>query len=331
MAIRIRRREFIGALGGGAATAWPLAVRAQQTMPVLGFLHQGSAHQFESLTAAFRKGLNKSGYVEDQNLLIEYRWAEGHYDQLPQLAADLVHRKVSVIASVYAVACLAAKAATSTIPIVFLTGADPVREGLVLSLNRPGGNVTGLTFFAVLLAAKRLSLFNDLLPTVKTFALLINSANPIVSKSYLQDTQAAARSLGLQIIVVPASSEHDIDNGFRTIVEQRIAALIVAPDAFLVSRQDQIIALAAYHAIPTMYAQPDAVVAGGLVSYATDVVGAYRELGIYAGRLLKGEKASDLPVGQSTKFELVVNLKTAKALGLTVPQDVLSIADVVIE
>jgi putative ABC transport system substrate-binding protein len=326
----MRRRNFITLLGGAAA-AWPLAAHAQQMMPIVGFLHQGQAKQAESFAAAFREGLNKSGYIEGQNVTIEYRWAEGDYDRLRQMAADLVHRKVSVIASVFSVACLAAKAATSTIPIVFATGTDPIREGLVPALNRPGGNVTGVTFFVALLGAKRLSLLHDVLPAAKTIALLINPTNHVVSENYLKDTQTAARTLGLQIIVVPASSEHEIDNGFHTMAEQRIDALMISPDAFLLSRQDQIVALAARHAIPTMYLQRRNVVAGGLMSYSGDLAGAHRELGIYTGRILKGEKPADIPVAQSTKFEFVLNLKTAKTLGLTIPPDVLSIADEAIE
>jgi putative ABC transport system substrate-binding protein len=325
----MRRRDF-NTLYCGAA-AWPLAARAQQTMPVVGFLHQGSAKQYETFAAAFREGLNKSGYVEGRNVAIQYRWAEGHYDQLPQMAADLVRRKVSVIASAYAVAGVAAKVATSTIPIIFVTGTDPIRDGLVPALNRPGGNVTGVTFFSALLGAKRLGLLHDLLPAASTLALLINPANRMVSESYLKDVQSAARPLGLRIIVVPASSEQEIEVGFRTMVEQRIDALMISADAFLVTRQDQIIALAARHAIPTMYTQRENVVAGGLMSYATDIAGAYRELGIYLGRILKGEKPSELPVAQSTKFEFVLNLKTATTLGLTIPPGLLAIADEVIE
>ena len=326
----MKRREFITLLGG-AAVAWPLAARAQQIVPILGFLHQGSPDQFEYLTAGFRKGLKQSGYVDGENLLIEYRWAEGHYDRLAELASDLVRRKVSVIVSVYALAGFAAKDATSTIPIVFLTGADPVRERLVSALNRPGANVTGVTYFGVLLGAKRLSLLHDLLPRATRFALLINPSNRVATENYVEGTEEAANKLGLQIVIVSASSEREIDERFATIAEQRIDALIFAPDAFLVSRQHQIVSLAARHAIPTMYSEPEAVLAGGLVSYGADVGSAYREVGLYAARILKGEKPSDLPVVQSTKFQLVLNLKTAKALGLTIPQDVLSIADEVIE
>jgi putative tryptophan/tyrosine transport system substrate-binding protein len=325
----MRRREFITLLGG--TLAWPLAARAQQTFPILGYLHQGSDNLPEPVATAFHKGLKKSGYVEGQNLIIEYRWAEGRYDQLSQLAADLVRRKVSVIASAYAPAALAAKAVTSTIPIIFVTSTDPVRDGLVPALNRPNENVTGVTFFAVLLAAKRLGLLHDLLPTVRSFALLNNPTNRIVSENYLKDTLEAARKFGLEIVNVPASSEREIDNGFRTMVEHRIDGLIVVPEAFLNSRTDQIVALAARHAVPTMYPWREDVVAGGLMSYATDVADAFHEWGIYVGRVLKGEKIANLPVVQSTKFRFVLNLKTAKALGLTIPPDVLSIADEVIE
>ena len=327
----MRRRDFITLLGSAAA-AWPLTARAQQpTMPVVGFLNQGSPKSDANFAAIFRKALRELGYVEGQNVAIEYRWAEGRYDQLPELATELVRRKVSVIAAAYAAATLAAKAATSVIPIVFLTGTDPVRSGLVPSLNRPGGNVTGVAIFNVLTGAKRLGLLHDLLPAARTFAVLMNPANPLVSEPYLKDVQTAARTLGLQIVVLPASTDREIDNGFATLVDQRIEALMVATDAFLSSRQDHILALAARHAIPAIYDRRETVVAGGLMSYGTDFADTYRQHGVYVARILKGEKPADLPVQQPTKFMFVLNLKTAKTLGVTIPPDVLSIADEVIE
>ncbi len=325
----MNRRKFITLLCG--EVVWPLTARAQQMMPVVGFLHQGSASQNEPFIAAFRQGLGKLGYVEGRNVKIEYRWADGHYDRLQHFAADLVDRKASVIASAYAVACAAAKAATSIIPIVFVTGTDPVADGLVPALNRPGGNVTGISYFATVLGSKRLDLLHDLIPKAINFALLYNPTNRMVSEDYLEETQTAAHALRLQIVVVPASSEPEIDNAFRILVEQRIAALMIAPDAFLTGRQDQIVALAARHAIPTIYTQRENVVVGGLMSYAADIAGSYQEFGAYVGRILKGEKAADLPIVRSSKFEFVLNLRTAKALGLTIPPDVLSIADEVIE
>jgi putative ABC transport system substrate-binding protein len=301
-------------------------------MPLVGYLYQGSANPFgQQFAADFRRGLNKVGWVEDQNVQIEYRWADNRLDQLPALAVDLVRRDASVIAAAYSPAAIAAKAATSAIPIVFLTGTDPIRDGLVTALNRPGGNVTGMAFSAVLLGAKRLGLLHDLLPAATTFALFFNPTNRLASESYLEATQTAAHSLGLQLVVLPASSEREISNGFTKMVEQRIAGLIVPADTLFGSRQDQIVGLAARHSIPTMYFQREAAVAGGLTSYGTNFSDAFREVGMYAGRMLKGERAADLPVIQPAKFEFVINLKTATTLGLTIPPDVLSIADEVIE
>jgi ABC-type uncharacterized transport system substrate-binding protein len=326
----MQRREFLGALGG-AAVAWPLAARSQQpAMPAIGFLNQGLAKPGAYLAAAFRKGLNEVGYVEGQNLAIEYRWAEGDYSQLPALAADLVNRKVAGLAVAFLPAALAAKAATSTIPICFVTGVDPVKEGLVASLNRPGSNVTGVAFFSSVVVAKRLGLLHDLLPAAGIFAVLVNPANPsaeVVSR----DLQAAARTLGKQIIVLAASTQHELDGRLTTLVQQRVDALIVAPDAFFDSQRDRIVGLVARHAIPTIYERRETAVAGGLMSYGANVADAFHQAGIYTGRILKGEKPADLPVMQPTRLEFVINLTTAKTLGLTIPPGLLAIADEVIE
>jgi putative ABC transport system substrate-binding protein len=325
----MKRREFITLLG--SAAAWPFAVRAQQPMPVVGFLHQASAAPDKAFTTAFRDGLSTLGYVEGKNVIVEHRWAEGQYERLPQLAADLVSRKVSLIASAYTIAAVAAKAATSTIPILFVTGTDPIQDGLVSSLATPHGNVTGIALLNASLGAKRLGLLRDVLPAATTFALLINPTNRPVSESYVKDNQAAASVLGVQLVVLPAGSEREIEQAFAMIIEQRIGALIVATDAFLNSRQDQIIGLAARYIIPTLYGRRETVLAGGLMSYGTDLTNGYHEAGIYAGRILNGAKPSDLPVLQPTKFQFVLNLKTAAALGLRIPPDVLSVADEVIE
>jgi putative ABC transport system substrate-binding protein len=315
----------------GGAVAWPLAARAQQpSMPVIGFLNQGSAGPSAYLAAAFRRALSEVGYVDGQNVAIEYRWAESQYNQLPELAADLVNRKVAVLAAAFLPAALAAKAGTATIPICFITGADPVQQGLVASLNRPGGNVTGVDFFSAVVGAKRLGLLYELLPAANTFAVLVNPTNSN-AEAISRDLMAAARALGKQLLVLPASTQHEIDRQFAVFVQQRADALIVSPDAFFDSQRDHIVALVARHAMPATYERRESAIAGGLMSYGASVADAYHQAGIYCGRLLKGEKPADLPVMQPTRLEFVINLKTAKTLGLTFPPGLLAIADEVIE
>jgi putative tryptophan/tyrosine transport system substrate-binding protein len=324
----LRRRDFVTLLGGAAI--WPMETRAQQPLPVIGFLNQGSATQ-TGYAAAFRKGLSEAGYVERQNAMIEYRWAEGHYDRLPQLAADLASRKVAVIVAAFTAAALAAKAATAAIPICFITGADPVKEGLVASLNRPGGNLTGVAYFNVLVGAKRLGLLRELAPNISSFALLINPTNPLVAENFSRDVQAAGSTIGQQVLVLTASTEAEIDGAFAILAQRRIGALVVSPDAFFFSQRDKIVELAAQHAIPAIYDDRPTVVAGGLMSYGARLADAYQQVGIYTGSILKGEKPADLPVIQPTRFEFIINLKTAKTLGLTFPPGLLAIADEVIE
>jgi putative ABC transport system substrate-binding protein len=327
----MKRRELIGGLAG-AAIAFPLAARAQQPqLPLIGFLHSGSPGPFAHLVAAFREGLREAGYVEGQNVAIEFRWAEGHYDLLPEMAADLVRRQVAVIVSGGGLpVALAAKSMTRAIPIVFNGGGDPVGLGLVASLNRPGGNVTGVNVFAVALGAKRLGLLRDIVPNATLIAVLLNTNNPNTA-SQLTDIQEAARGLGQPIHFAKATTERDVDAAFASFADFRPDAMLVAADPFLYSRRNQIVRLAARQALPALYEQREFVLAGGLASYGTSLAYGYRQVGLYAGRILNGEKPADLPVVQSTKFELVINLRTAKALGLSVPSPLLSQADEVIE
>jgi putative tryptophan/tyrosine transport system substrate-binding protein len=326
----MRRREFITLLGGAAA--WPLAVRAQQAaMPVVAFLGSGSSDVvMAARLRAFRQSLKDVGYVEGENVAIEFRWAQGQYDQLPALAAELVRRGVAIVVTTGLGSALAAKAATTTIPLIFLGADNPVQFGLVASLNRPGGNATGLNLLTSELTAKRLELVRQLVSPAAMVAVLVNPNSPEVAPQ-LADVQSASRAMGQPILILNASNESDFDTAFASLVQHRADALLVTNDAFLFNRRDQIAALATRNAVPTIYDRREYADAGGLISYGPNYVDAYRQAGIYAGRILKGEKPGDLPVMQSTKFELVINLKAAKALGLELPPTLLALADEVIE
>jgi putative ABC transport system substrate-binding protein len=328
----MRRREFMTLLGGVAAT-WPLAARAQQpAMPAIGFLHPTSPDSLVDRLRAFRQGLKDTGYVEGENVAIDYRWAENQIDRLPVLAADLVRRRVAVIAVTgNTAAVLAAKAATTTIPIVFAVTDDPVKLGLVASLARPAGNLTGINFLNTELTAKRLELLRELVPGATRVAALVNPANAIAAETTVRDVQAAARTMGLQIQVLNASTSREIDAAFASLARERPDALFVAGDAFLNSRRVQLVQLAARHAIATTYAGRDYSEIGGLISYGSNTTDVYRQIGVYTGRILKGAKPADLPVVQSSKFDLVINAQTARMLGLTVPPSLLATADEVIE
>ena len=326
----MRRREFIKLVCGSAAT-WPLAARAQQSaIPVVGFLHSGLQAQSDQVSG-FRKGLNEAGFVEGQNIEIEKRFAEGHYDRLPALAVDLVKRQVAVLAVGGGVhAALAAKASTAKIPVVFAIGSDPVQFGLVHSLNRPGANITGISFFAAQLEAKRLGLLSEIVPTARTFGALVNPTNDN-SENQLKDIAQGGRAVNRAIAIQRASNERDIEAAFASFAEQRVNALLVASDPYYNGERTKIVALAARYNLPAIYEWREFAEAGGLASYGTNLSDAYRLAGIYVGRILKGEKPADLPILQTTKFEFLLNLKTAKTLGLTVPPGPLSAVDAVIE
>ena len=325
----MRRRDFIKVIAG-SAIAWPLSARAQQpTMPVIGFMNAASAKSYARHLSAFLKGLGETGYVDGQNVAIEYRWAEGENDRLPAMADDLVHRQVAVIAATSAPAALAAKAATTTIPIVFETGGDPVRLGLVPSLSRPGG--TGVTQTNMETAPKRLQLLHELVPTARVMALLVNPTDPALAETTTKDVQAAARALGLELHVLTATTERDLDGVFAKLTQLRAGGLVIGSGAFFTSRSEQLAALTVGRAVPAVHDKREFAVAGGLVGYGGDITESYRLAGVYTGRVLKGDKPADLPVQQVTKVEMTINLKTAKALGLNIPEPMIGRADEVIE
>jgi putative ABC transport system substrate-binding protein len=326
----VRRREFI-ALLGGAAAVWPVRAFAQQAMPVIGFLSGASAWEFAHMAETFRQGLGDTGFVVGRNVLVEYRWAEGRYDRVPTLVGDLIRRGVAIIAATGGVSSvLAAKAATTTIPIVFANGSDPVKFGVVERLNRPGGNITGATFFNNALGPKRLQVLRDVAPKAAVIALLVNPTNPNTDFD-ASEIETAARSVGVRILRVNAGSEREFDRAFATMREQGVGALIVNSDAFFYARRDQLIELATRLAVPAIFELREWAAAGGLMSYGASIAEAYRKAGVYVGRILRGEAPGDLPIQQATRFELVINLKTAKALGLAIPPPMLALADEVIE
>ena len=327
----MRRREFITFVGGAAAT-WPLAARAQQpAMPVIGFLNAASPQNYTRPLSSFLKGLSETGYVEGHNVAIEYRWANDQYDRLAALATDLVHRQVSVIAATTTPAALAAKAATRTVPIVFETAGDPVQLGLVASLARPGGNVTGVTQLTVGLVPKELQLLHELLPTARVMALLVNPTNRSVTETETKELLSAAQTLGLELHVLNASTERDFDVVLAKIIQLQAGGLVIATDVLFTSHSERLAVLAARHAIPAVYKGREFAAAGGLMSYGSDIANSYHLAGVYTGRILKGNKPADLPVQQATKVELIINLKTAKALGINVPNTLIGRADEVIE
>ncbi len=329
----MQRREFITLLAG--MVAWPLAAQAQTqqpAMPVIGYLGSSSPDLYADRLRAFRQGLNETGYVESRNVAIEFRWAEGRFDRMPAMLADLVHRRVAVIVVAGSTpGALAAKTATAAIPIVFSVGGDPIQEGLVVSLNRPGGNLTGVTIMNVELMPKRLELLHAIVPTATIVGLLVNPTSPNIAESETRNAQAASRVLGLQLHVLNASTANEIDMAIATFAQRGAGALLIGGDVFFAGQRKQIVALAARHSIPAIYDRREFAAAGGLISYGTSLLDAHRQVGVYTGRILKGEKPADLPVLQPTKFELVINLKTARTLGLTIPPTLLATADKVIE
>jgi putative ABC transport system substrate-binding protein len=327
----MRRREFIA--GIGSAVAWPLAARAQQAgKPLIGFLHSASASAFAEHIPAFHKGLNEAGYVDGQNVTVEYRWAEFHNETLPALAADLVRRGAAVIVTpISTPATVAAKAATSTIPIVFVIGADPVKMGLVTSLNRPGGNATGISDIGVQLGAKRLALLHELLPNATRFAALVNPDNPGITEPFVAELQTAASVIGRKLEIVTASTNSGIDTAFAKLVKMRADAFLISPEALFVARRSQLLTLAARHAVPALYHRREFADAGGLMSYGSSFADQFRQTGIYAGRILKGENPAEMPVQLPTRFEFVINLQTARTLSIQIPAALLARADEVIE